>query len=86
MNCVFVDKDIVLHIVCLVIFGYFYAGTLPSTIGNLTSLSSLHLYGTNFAGTLPSEMGNMVKLASLEINYCYRLNGRLELTCLSILL
>lgn len=37
-------------------------GTIPSSIGNLTALTSLDLSENNLTGTIPNEIGNLVNL------------------------
>ena len=42
-------------------------GTLPSEIGDLTSLESLSLTLNNLTGAIPAEIGNLTKLTSLGL-------------------
>lgn len=41
--------------------------TLPSAIGNLTSLKELRMQGTALNGTLPPQIGNLVNLVTLAL-------------------
>ncbi|KAL7432758.1 hypothetical protein ACHAXH_004649 [Discostella pseudostelligera] len=43
------------------------SGSLPTYIGDLTSLSSLSIYQTSMSGTLPESLYNLPKLSSLRI-------------------
>ena len=43
------------------------SGTIPSELGNLTALTSLHLSGNNLNGTIPTELGNLTALTSLSL-------------------
>ncbi|MBO1351433.1 MAG: putative Ig domain-containing protein [Hormoscilla sp. GUM202] len=62
-------------------------GTLPSELGDLSSLLDLELYSNSLSGTLPSELGDLSNLQKLEL-YSNSLSGTLpsELGSLSSLL
>ena len=44
-------------------------GRLPSQLGELDALLSLHLYDNNLSGSLPSSLGNLTKLQILILDY-----------------
>lgn len=44
-------------------------GTLPASIGALTSMSDMRLYGNNFRGTIPLQIGECTSLTYLDIEY-----------------
>ena len=44
------------------------SGTIPSEIGNLTSLRDLELDDNQLSGTIPSEIGNLTSLRDLELD------------------
>lgn len=54
---------------------YMYVGTIPSSIGCLTRLSSLYIYGNSFIGPIPSEIGQLISLSVLDIRFERHLNG-----------
>ncbi|KAL8233112.1 hypothetical protein R6Q57_002890 [Mikania cordata] len=43
-------------------------GSIPDTIGNLTSLTSLNLYDNRLNGAIPSVIGNLTHLTSLDLS------------------
>ncbi|KAF8015127.1 hypothetical protein BT93_H0811 [Corymbia citriodora subsp. variegata] len=45
-----------------------FNGPLPSSIGNLTSLTSLSLQVNKFNGSIPSEIGNLTNLIRLNLS------------------
>ncbi|KAH9658932.1 protein kinase domain-containing protein [Citrus sinensis] len=45
------------------------AGTIPSHLGNLSSLQTLVLSRNWFSGTIPKEIGNLTKLKELHLDY-----------------
>jgi Leucine-rich repeat (LRR) protein len=51
-------------------------GSLPSSIGSLTSLSRLYLHTNSFNGTLPSSIGSLTSLTTLYL-YTNSFNGPL---------
>ncbi len=44
-------------------------GTLPTQIGDLTSLTTLYLTSNQITGNIPVEIGNLSSLTSLSLNY-----------------
>jgi Leucine-rich repeat (LRR) protein len=48
---------------------YNLTGTLPSALGNLTSLHSLYLYTNELVGTIPTELGMLTLLEGLALYY-----------------
>ncbi|HNP19116.1 MAG TPA: carboxypeptidase regulatory-like domain-containing protein [Fulvivirga sp.] len=48
--------------------GMSLTGTIPSTIGNLTSLVSFSLSGNQITGPLPIELGNISTLSDLDLS------------------
>ena len=44
------------------------AGTLPTSIGNLTGITSLQLWGNNLNGSIPNSIGNLLNLTSLNLS------------------
>jgi|TARA_B100001741_G_scaffold235142_1_gene196159 Leucine-rich repeat (LRR) protein len=40
-------------------------GEIPSTIGDLTNLTSLNIYNNQLTGEIPSEIGNLTNLTKL---------------------
>ncbi|MED6164208.1 hypothetical protein PIB30_087479, partial [Stylosanthes scabra] len=46
-----------------------FYGTLPTSIGNLTSLNRLSIQSCNFHGAIPSSLGNLTQLSWLELAY-----------------
>ena len=49
-------------------------GTLPDELGNLTSLTVLHLNGNRLSGAIPASLGNLTSLTYLDMNQS-RLSG-----------
>jgi len=45
-----------------------FAGTLPSSIGNLKMLSLIDLAGCNFSGEIPNSMANLTQLRNLDMS------------------
>ena len=45
------------------------SGTIPSELGDLTSLEELVLYGNDLSGTIPSELGNLSSLERLDLSW-----------------
>jgi Leucine-rich repeat (LRR) protein len=43
-------------------------GSIPSSIGNLTSLIGLYLAENQLSGSIPSSIGNLTKLTRLDLN------------------
>eukprot|EP00850_Spirogloea_muscicola_P017620 SM000153S01609 [mRNA] locus=s153:192329:197990:+ [translate_table: standard] len=43
-------------------------GTMPSSLGNLTSLTTLHLYNNNLSGSIPPTLGNLAQLSLLNLD------------------
>jgi len=43
-------------------------GSIPSSIGNLTSLTTLGLYSDALSGSIPTELGNLINLTSLYLH------------------
>ena len=50
------------------------AGTLPSTIGSLTALTSLQINVTELSGSIPPSIGSITSLSNLDFSY-NNLNG-----------
>ena len=48
-------------------FTFFKIGLVPTHIGGLTSLTSLHLGSNSFDGTIPSEIKEMVDLKYMNL-------------------
>ena len=44
------------------------SGTIPTQLGNLTSLKSLNLGENQLSGSIPSELGNLTNLGSLSLD------------------
>jgi Fibronectin type III domain/Leucine Rich Repeat len=44
------------------------SGSIPSELGNLTSLEHLMLYSNNLSGSIPPELGNASNLGSFRLN------------------
>ncbi|KAF8026930.1 hypothetical protein BT93_F3425 [Corymbia citriodora subsp. variegata] len=42
-------------------------GSVPSSIGNLSSLNLLHLFGNNLGGSIPPVLGNLINLRILVL-------------------
>lgn len=43
-------------------------GSIPLSLGNLSSLVELHLSGNNLAGTVPSNLGRLFGLSELDLS------------------
>ena len=43
-------------------------GSIPSEVGNLGNLESLHLHETGISGSIPSELGDLSNLTRLRLN------------------
>ncbi|CDP11199.1 unnamed protein product [Coffea canephora] len=43
-------------------------GTIPTSLGNLTNLTVLHLYDNQLSGSIPEELGNLELLTDLELD------------------
>ena len=43
-------------------------GTLPSAMGDLTSLKDLHLWDNSLSGAIPTEIGNLTRLERLRLD------------------
>ncbi|PON89515.1 LRR domain containing protein [Trema orientale] len=63
----------------LILYSTSFSGTLPSSIGNLKSLSILNLGFCNFVGNMPSSIGNLSQLTSLDVQF-NNLTGQLPPT------
>ena len=50
-------------------WGRFLQGTLPTFIGQLTSLLYMDLHSNSLSGTLPSEIGQLSLVTFLQLNY-----------------
>ena len=46
-------------------------GTIPTQIGNLTSLERLYLYGNELTGSIPTEIGKLTSLLLLRLENNY---------------
>ncbi len=58
---------------------YFMEGSIPSEVGNLSSLKTLYMSGSRLRGTLPSEMFGLMSLEELDMSE-NRLSGSLPLS------
>ena len=45
------------------------SGTIPSELGDLSSLTNLHLGGNRLSGTIPPELGKLSSLTSLRLDW-----------------
>ena len=45
------------------------AGSIPSSLENLTNLEQLHLYGNDLTGLIPSSLGNFANLKHLNLSF-----------------
>lgn len=63
------------HVTSVQLISNNLSGTLPTEIGNLTSLTTLIIYGhTGVTGQIPSSIGNLVNLVQLNL-FANRLSG-----------
>ncbi len=62
-----VDTDASGRVTVLIFHGNNLTGTIPSELGNLSSLTSLHLDGNSMTGTIPKELGNLSNLSELDL-------------------
>ena len=46
-------------------------GSIPSSIGDLTSLNTLYLYSNDLTGAIPSSIGNLINLTKLSLGGNY---------------
>jgi len=60
----------------LVLYGNRLRGSIPSELGNLTSLRSLVIDTNDLSGTIPPELGNLTNLAQLRL-YNNNLTGQI---------
>ena len=51
----------------LSLWGLNLTGTIPTELGELTSLQSLRLDRNSLSGTIPSELGNLTKLTRMDL-------------------
>ena len=58
----------------LLIYENSLTGTIPTELGNLSSLQWLNLYENQLSGSIPSELGNLSSLQSLHL-YENQLSG-----------
>jgi len=56
------------QVIELSLIGNKLIGTIPSTIGNLSSLQLLYLDDNELTGTIPSTIGNLSQLGGLELD------------------
>jgi len=54
-------------------------GTLPTSLGNLTSLLELDLDFNLLTGSIPQELSNAIQLQVLDLNNNYDLTGNIHL-------
>ncbi|XP_019171289.1 PREDICTED: receptor-like protein 12 isoform X3 [Ipomoea nil] len=45
-----------------------FQGSIPNSLGNMTSLTSLDLSSNSFTGSIPNSLGNMTSLTSLDLS------------------
>ncbi|GAY68705.1 hypothetical protein CUMW_266230 [Citrus unshiu] len=57
------------RVTSLIISDLGLTGTIPSHLGNLSSLQTLALSRNWFSGTIPKEIGNLTKLKELYLDY-----------------
>ena len=53
-------------------------GTLPTSLGNLTSLLELDLDFNLLTGSIPQELSNAIQLQVLDLNNNYDLTGNIH--------
>ncbi|XP_077225787.1 uncharacterized protein LOC143858990 [Tasmannia lanceolata] len=58
-------------------------GTIPSTIGNLTSLAKLHLHFNKLSGLIPREIGDLKNMVDLQMSNNL-LNGSIPSTLVNL--
>ena len=47
----------------------YQGGTLPTSIGQLTALTTLYVFRNNLVGTIPTQMGLLTNMVIMEISY-----------------
>ena len=62
-----VDTDVSGRVTAMIFHGNNLTGTIPGELGNLSSLSSLHLDDNNLTGTIPGELGSLSNLSELDL-------------------
>ena len=70
-----VDDKLVTLQVCLNLNGNKFAGTIPSTMGNLINLANLSLASNQLSGTIPSSFEKLTQLKYLGLYNNSQLTG-----------
>ena len=75
------------HFLCMLILYqailqfYFWIGTLPTVIGELSSLTYMNIGSNSFSGSFPSEIGLLTQLLYLRV-YTNKFEGKQFICCL----
>ena len=62
-----VETDSSCRVVKLKLDGNNLSGTIPTELGNLTSLTELGFYNNELSGEIPTELGNLTSLTELDL-------------------
>lgn len=57
------------NVVSLSLYQNSLSGTIPSSLGKLSSLQSLHLWNNDLAGTIPSTLGQLTQLKEFHLGW-----------------